>query len=207
MRSEAHQLLGYDETHQLLQSLWKTHPHLVDALVPGTLSMVQVWQVFRAVLETRMTLYRLLLIVESLLEQSQTTQNRKDLVDSVHQALAHSLLQFMVGTRENEIAVIEFDDELREVLLLNSTEEIDRFIETDFAVRFRRSVLEAEKNTQANWPTVNRLFLVKPDIRFWVSRVMSRFSEDLHVFSPWEIPKHYLIQSIQLIRLRDIFPG
>lgn len=204
MKENGYQLLGYDATHQLMEGLWQTHPQLVDALVPGRLSLVQVWEVLRGLLEQRLTLKRMLLITETMLKQAQSSQKLDELVNAVHQALAHSQLEFLTGWREEQIPVIGFDNELCRAIFVHSYDDIDDFVESDFGVRFCKIVVEVEKLTQKRWPAVNRIFLVPSKIRYWTARVMARISENYHVYSPPEIPKDREANQIGVVKLVDI---
>jgi flagellar biosynthesis protein FlhA len=97
----ASELLTRDATWQLVDELKKNSPTVVDELIPNQMSLGQVQQVLSALVFEGVTLRPLNLILEALSDFSQTTTDRRELVENVRQRLARQISHGLRNERKN----------------------------------------------------------------------------------------------------------
>src|SRR5262245_45730134 len=96
----AHELFGHEEAEQLLKTLAKTSPKLVDELVPKMLPLATVMRVMQDLLAERVPIRNVRAIVEALAEAGPRTQDTQTLIAQVRIALGRQIVQDIVGLAE-----------------------------------------------------------------------------------------------------------
>ncbi|MCG8007026.1 MAG: flagellar biosynthesis protein FlhA, partial [Candidatus Thiodiazotropha lotti] len=136
LQSQANELLGHEETQQLLDMLARTTPKLVEDLVPKTLSLSVVTKILQNLLSEHVPIRDFRTIAETLAEQSTRTQDPGALTASVRVALSRGIVQKLIGTTD-EIPVAVLDPGLEQLLqrTLQSSEEGQAGFEPGLAER------------------------------------------------------------------------
>ncbi|MCG7923715.1 MAG: flagellar biosynthesis protein FlhA, partial [Candidatus Thiodiazotropha lotti] len=136
LQSQANELLGHEETRQLLDMLARTTPKLVEDLVPKTLSLSVVTKILQNLLSEHVPIRDFRTIAETLAEQSTRTQDPGALTASVRVALSRGIVQKLIGTTD-EIPVAVLDPGLEQLLqrTLQSSEEGQAGFEPGLAER------------------------------------------------------------------------
>ncbi len=93
VRRHAHELLGRQETRQLLDTLKEDQPALVDELVPALLTLGDVERVLQGLLRERVPIRDLRTICEALADAARTIKEPLLLVEAARHALARTLSQ------------------------------------------------------------------------------------------------------------------
>ncbi|MCG7867063.1 MAG: flagellar biosynthesis protein FlhA, partial [Candidatus Thiodiazotropha taylori] len=124
LQSQANELLGHEETQQLLDMLARHTPKLVEDLVPKTLSLSVVTKILQNLLSEHVPIRDFRTIAETLAEQSTRTQDPGALTAAVRVALSRGIVQKLIGTTD-EIPVAVLDPGLEQLLqrTLQSSEE------------------------------------------------------------------------------------
>ncbi len=186
LQSQAHELLGYEETQQLLDRLGQTAPKLVEDLVPKTLPLGVVVRVMQELLAERVPVRNVRKIVETLAENAIRTQDPAALVAAVRIGLGRSIVQGIVDAGE-ELPVFTLDAAL-ERILHDSMQGAGEGpgLEPGLAERVQKAMSEAaERQEVAGEPAV---LLVAPALRPWLARLARHSVPRLHVLAYNEVP-------------------
>ena len=113
--SHGYELLGREEVQQLLDSVAKVAPKLVEGLVPDILPLGGVVKVLQSLLEDGIPIRDMRRIVETLADEGTRSQDPAILTSMVRVALGRSIIQQINGIAP-ELAVITLDPALEQLL-------------------------------------------------------------------------------------------
>src|SRR5690606_34790739 len=98
IRMNAHELLGRQETKQLIDHLRETYPILVEELTPSPLSIGEIQKVLAKLLQENVSIRNLPIIFETLADYSKLTSDPDILTEYVRQGLARQITsQYVSG--------------------------------------------------------------------------------------------------------------
>ena len=115
LQSHAHELLGREEVQQLLNSLAKTAPKLIEDLVPTALSLGVILKVLQNLLEERVSIRDIRTIAETLAGHASKSQDPAVLTAAARIALGRLIVQQINGMAQ-ELPVITLDPGLEQIL-------------------------------------------------------------------------------------------
>jgi len=192
IKTHAHELLGHEETQQLLERLATTAPKLVEELTPKTLPVSTICRVLQNLLDEQIPIRNIRKIAETLAEQGGTCQDPDALSAAVRVSLSRSIVQSVAGMR-SELPVLTLEPELERILNDSSKDGESLGLEPGIVERLHESLSEqAQKQEIAGEPAV---LLVAPNLRPWMSRMM-RGIRNLYVLAYNEIPDDKRIQMV-----------
>jgi len=189
------QLLGYEETQQLLDKLAVNSPKLVKELVPDGLSLGMVSKVLQGLLTEHIPLTDIRTIVETLAENAPKSKDGEFLISQVRIALARLITQKISGLNE-ELPIITLKPEL-EQLLQNTIQNSGAggvSFEPGMADKIQQSLTEFAIAQQAKQESA--VLVVQPAIRAVLARFVRNISSDFYVLSYQEIPDNKQIRII-----------
>ena len=193
----AHEILGHEETQNLLTNLAKTAPKLVEDLVPKVLSVGVVVKVLQGLLAERVPVRNLRSVLEALAEHSGRIQDPQALVAQVRIALSRQIVQDIVGISQ-ELPVITLDPGI-EQMLGNSvgTAGGSPGLEPGLAERLQGHLVEAARRQEvAGQPAV---LLVPPALRPILARFLRATVPQMHVLAWNEIPDSRRVRLVSTI--------
>ncbi|HIP52985.1 MAG TPA: flagellar biosynthesis protein FlhA [Chromatiales bacterium] len=198
IQQHAHELLGHDEVQQMLDTLSKTHPKLVEDLVPGTLSLSVLLKILRSLLEEHIAVRDIRTIAETLAEQAPRSQDPGVLTAAVRVALSRSIVQQLIGS-EKEIPVVVLDPTLEQILqkTLQATDEAQAGFEPGLAERLQQALLETVSRQEREG--LESILLVPAPIRAWMARFARHAVPGLSVLSYNEIPDNRQIKVVATV--------
>ncbi len=188
INDHAQELLGREETQQLLDYIAKDNPKLVEDLTPKQLSLSTIQKVLQNLLEERVHIRDMRTILEALSEQAGRSQDPDELTAAVRVALARAIIHEIFGGVQ-ELQVMALAPGLENILVqaLTSRGEGGIGLEPGLAERMVRETVEAaDRQTQAGRPVV---LLVPPTIRVLLSRFLRRSAPGLRVIAHNEVPE------------------
>lgn len=192
IKTHAHELLGHEETQQLLDRLASSAPKLVEELTPKTLPISTICRVLQNLLDEQIPIRNIRKIAETLAEQGTHSQDPDALSAAVRVSLARSIVQSVAGMR-SELPVLTLEPELEQILNDSSRDGESLGLEPGIVERLHETLSEqAEKQEIAGEPAV---LLVAPNLRPWMSRMM-RGIRNLYVLAYNEIPDDKRIQMV-----------
>ncbi len=195
LQENASALLGHEEVQQLLDSLAKSYPKLVENLVPKTVSMPIFVKVLQNLLQDGIPIRDMRSIAETLAEYAKDGADAEALTARVRISLRRMITHQINGVGE-ELDVITVDPELEQIWIqsLNSVAERGVGMEPGLAERFYRSLAETTQRQEASGkPPV---LLVNPLLRPWLSRIMRNTVPTLKVLSYNEISENNKLKVI-----------
>lgn len=191
----AFELLGFDETQQLLDKLKKTSPKLVDELIPDQLSLAALVKVLQSLLEEKVSIRDMRSIVEALSEKASQTKDPSQLVMHVRSTLGRSIIQDIVGMNA-ELKVITLEPSL-EQLLLQATQgapDGQLAIEPGLAERLHGTLKEESQKVEMDGQSP--VLLVAPQIRAQLARLFKFSLPGLHILAYSEVPENRQISVV-----------
>ncbi len=198
INEHAPELLGREETQQLLDHVAKQHPKLVEDLTPKALPVGTIQKVLQNLLEEQVHIRDMRSILECLAEHVAKTQDADDLTAAVRTALGRAIIHETFGGAQ-ELPVMALEPNLEHILMqaLASRSEAGVGLEPGLAERLVRETVQAvERQEAAGMPAV---LLSPPAIRPVLARFLRRSAPGLHVLSHSEVPDGKSIRIVSLI--------
>ncbi len=183
----APELLGREETQQLLDHFAKQVPKLVEELTPKTLPLGTVQKVLQNLLEEGVHIRDLRTILETLAEHGSRTQDADELTSAVRVALGRAIIHDIYGAAQ-ELQVIALEPGLEQILMqaVSSRGEAGAGLEPGLAETMVKDTQRAvQRQMEAGLPAV---LLVPPLLRPMLARFLRRAAPDLKVISHAEVP-------------------
>ena len=189
------QLLGYEETQQLLDKLATSSPKLVKELVPDGLSLGMVSKVLQGLLIEHIPLTDIRTIVETLAENAPKSKDTEFLISQVRISLSRLITQKISGLNE-ELPIITLKPELEQLLqnTIQSSGTGGVSFEPGMADKIQQSLIQFAAQQQAKQES--SVLVVQPVIRSVLARFVRTISNDFHVLSYQEIPDNKQIRII-----------
>ncbi|MEW5787349.1 MAG: flagellar biosynthesis protein FlhA [Pseudomonadota bacterium] len=198
INEHAPELLGREETQQLLDHVAKQYPKLVEDLVPKQLPVTTVQKVLRQLLEEGVHVRDMRTILESMAEIAGKNQDPDELTATVRTALGRAIIQETFGGAQ-ELQVMALEPNLEHILLqaLAARGDAGAGLEPGLAERLVRETVQAvEQQENAGQPAV---LLSPPAIRPVLARFLRRSAPALKVLSHAEVPDGKTIRIVSLI--------
>jgi flagellar biosynthesis protein FlhA len=198
IKSQAYELLGRQETKGLLDNVSKTHPKVVEDLVPKAWSIGEVQKVMQNLLKERVSIRDAVTILETLADFGAYTKNIAALTEYCRQALGRSICK-PYQTDEGDLPVFTISPELEKNIadgVVHSDQGSYLAMEPrqakDLMTRFRRTV---ETSGSASSPVV----LCSPTVRMYVRQLLERFLPNVAILSHSEIPPSIRVLSLGMV--------
>ncbi len=200
IQTHAHELFGHEEAEQLLKTLSKTAPKLVEELVPKVLPLATIVRVMQGLLAERVPIRNVRAIVEALAEAGPRTQDTQMLIAQVRVALGRQIVQDIVGLAE-ELPVITLEPDLERLLSNGLTNSgASPGLEPGLAERLQRGLQEAaQRQERGGEPAV---LLTPPALRAALARFFRVSVPGLHVLAWNELPDNRKVRMVTAVGSR-----
>lgn len=185
VRERASELLGHDEVQQLLASVGKVTPKLVEDLTPKLLPLSVVVRVLQSLLMENVPLRQMRQIVESLLEHGAHTQDPAALTAAVRTTLGRFIVQELNGFKP-ELPVYTLAPALERVLQ-ESVNGAGAALEPGLAERLHQNLSDCV--TQQEGRGEPAVLLVPAGIRATIARLVRHSVPALSVLAYSEVPE------------------
>ena len=199
IKRHAHELLGRQEAQNLLDTLKKGYPKLVEELVPSLLSLGGVMRVLQNLLREQVSIRDMRTILEALADYAPMTQDADTLTEYVRQSLGRA-----ISTRLSSdgllLPVLTFNREVEEVLqeaTVSSGQGSYFALDPSTARTILGSLSEQLQQFAGGQPVL----LCQPTIRPHVKRLTERYLPNLVVLSHNEIAPNLKVKSIGTVSL------
>ncbi len=184
MRSNCDELLGRQEVQKLLDRLAKTHPKVVEELVPGTLSLGVIQKVLQNLLRERVSIRDLLTVMETLADYGSYSKDPDVLTEYVRQRLGRALSKSL-ETSDHKILVYSLDPFIEDLIK-------DSLQKTEYGVYLAMAPETAEEIVQALKAAVDKSMsqnlqpavVCSPAVRRHLRRLIERHLPNLWVCRP-----------------------
>ena len=201
LRENASELLGRDETQQLLDKLSKKTPKLVEDLVPGKLPLGTVTKVLQNLLNESVVIKDMRTIIETLSDECGKTQDPEVLTSMVRPKLGRMIIQNIVDA-DSTLEVMTLEPELEQIIhnvIQQSQGSQEVMLEPGLSEALFKALKEnTQEIEELGKPAV---LVVSPSVRPWLSRTVKHRTPDLTVLSYVEIPEDQAVKVIKTIEL------
>jgi len=203
LRSNSSDLLGHDETREILDKVATRSPKLIEDLIPDKLSVTTVMQVLKNILFESISIRDIHTILGTLLTESGKTQNPDELTELVRPRLGHLMLQEIIELGDT-LNVITLDPKLEQMLISSITQSAkigEVVIEPNLAEGLLDSVKKEKEDAEnQGHPAV---IVVAPPIRPWLARMIKQRFSETTILSYTEIPEDQKIKVFARIGVTD----
>lgn len=115
IKNHAHEVIGRQDVQNLLDHIKKTHPSVVEELVPGLLTVGELQKVLGGLLRERVSIRDLVTILETIGDNARNTKDPDMLIEYVRQALARNIVKQYVDS-SGTLHVITLDPSVEQVI-------------------------------------------------------------------------------------------
>lgn len=201
IRTHAHELLGRQDASALIENFKKTHPKVVEDLIPENLSLGGVVKVLQNLLKEQVSIRDLLTIFETLADEAGRTKDLDLLTEATRKQLSRSITSKYIS-ETGEVNVMTFDPKLEELVsssLLQTEQGVQLVMDPQSASRMISNIADQiERHPEiAGQP----ILLTSPTIRRHIFKLVSRFIPQLIVLSHSEVATDAQVQSVATVNL------
>lgn len=199
LRNNAPELLGHDETQQLLDKVAAKSPKLVEDLVPAKLPLATVTKVLQNILDDGVSVRDMRTIIEVLSTESAQTQNSDELTAAIRPRLGRMIMQGLIDVNDS-LPVMTLNPSLEQILhniIQQSSNPHNLVIEPKLAEGlFQALTTNSQDVENQGHPAV---LVVSPAIRPWLAKIIKHRISDLTVLSYGEIPEDQAVNVVATI--------
>ncbi|NMC62089.1 MAG: flagellar biosynthesis protein FlhA [SAR324 cluster bacterium] len=199
IRSNMHELLGRQETQQLIDAVMKDNPKVVEELIPGLLTLGQVQQVLQHLLREQVSIRDLKTVLETLADWAPTVKNVEQLAEFCRKRLARTITEKFL-TNEGILPLTSLTPNLERSLseaVQHSDEGSYLALEPSQAQMLITRLNSASERFAELGQTP--LILAPSHLRAALSRFVDRFVPGYAVISHNEIAPSTRVQSLGVI--------
>lgn len=198
IRSKAESLLGREELGKLLDSMKRTHPKVIEELVPELLSIGQVLRVCKNLLSEGIPIRDLATVLETLTDQATRTKDPDLLTEAVRESLATTITQ--VFSQEGKLKVLVLDPEIDEEIsksLVKTDDGVQITMEPKRALAMINSLQnECDRLAQEG---IQPVVLTSPSIRMYFRKLIERQVQNCAVISHSEVSSLSELESMGVV--------
>jgi flagellar biosynthesis protein FlhA len=200
IRKFAHEIVGREETTQLINHVKESQPSLIEELIPNILSVGDVQKVLQKLLKENVSIRSLTSIFEALADYSVYTKNPDILTEYVRQALARQLTSQYV--RNGVVHAIQVGAGIEKKLAesIQRTEQGDILtIDPESSNQMIHSF--TQKIEQMGQLGIHPIILTSAGIRMYVRQILERSFSDIPILSYNELETNVEVQSVGVVNL------
>ncbi|WP_066400888.1 flagellar biosynthesis protein FlhA [Neobacillus mesonae] len=200
IRKHAHEILGREETSQLINHVKETHPSLMEELIPNVLSVGDIQKVLQKLLKENVSIRNLSTIFEALADYSVYTKNPDILTEYVRQALARQLTSQFV--RNGVVHAIQVGAGIEKKLAesIQRTEHGD-ILTIDPESSNQLILTFTQKIEQMAQLGIRPIILTSSGIRMYVRQLVERSLADVPILSYNELEPNVEVKSVGVVNL------
>ncbi|WP_066053310.1 flagellar biosynthesis protein FlhA [Robertmurraya korlensis] len=201
IKNNAHELLGRQETKQLIDHLKESYPILVEEVTPNPLTVGEIQKVLGKLLRESVSVRNLPIIFETLADFGKVTTDTDLLAEYVRQALARQITnQYRAGGQT--IRVVTVSGKIEKVIVDNIQQtEHGNYLALDPAVS--QSILEslATQVEQLSIMEQTPIVLCSPAVRMYVRQLTERYFPQIPILSYNELEANVEVQSVGVVNI------
>lgn len=199
MRRHAYELVGRQETQQLVDHLKEQYPALVDAVIPDPLTVGDVQKVLVNLLKENLSIRNLPIIFETLADYGQMTKETSLLTEYVRQALSRQITeQFTTPGETLKVLTLSPDLERKISDSVQKTEH-GNFLALDGTTTSQ--VLKNLSSSIEKWADLESdpVILCSPAVRMYTRQLTERYFPNIRILSYNELETNVEVQSIGVL--------
>ncbi len=195
IRKHAYELLSRQETVQLIESLKKTAPELVQESVPGVLSYSVLQKILVSLLKENIPIKDLESIVEAAADSAPSSGDIHAVIENVRSALSRTITRKFC--REGQMSVITLDADLERMMVENLVRG-ESGVQISLKPDVVQNMITQLGNEMKKFSELSRepVLLTSQVLRFYVYQLLEPIYPDLNVLSFQEVTNNIQIQVI-----------
>lgn len=201
IRSYAHELFGRQEASSLIDNFKKTHPKVIEELIPDQLPLGSVVRVLQNLLKEQVSIRDLLTIFETLSDEAVTTKDTDMLTEAVRRRLSRSITE-KYSDDEASMNVMTLSGDIEAEItqsLLHTEQGIQLAMDPS---RAQDIVLRVSDMIQSQPDIAGQpILLTSPTVRPHIYKLLSRFIPQLSVLSHSEIASNAKVSSVGVVEV------
>jgi len=197
IKSYAHELLTRQEVQNILDSVSRQYPKLVEELTPSILPLGSIQKVLKNLLKERVSIRDSLTILETLADYGINIKDPDLLTEYVRTAISASIVKPYLT--DNTLRVLITDQDIEEII--KKSMEDNAFLTPEIM----QKILTCIKDTINATPTLpHPIILCSPDIRMFLKKLTQQSMPQLVVLSTNEIPPNVKIKIERRMSLKHV---
>ncbi|PLT34197.1 flagellar biosynthesis protein FlhA [Bacillus sp. V5-8f] len=201
IKANAHELLGRQETKQLIDHLRESAPILVDEVTPNPLTIGEVQKVLAKLLKEKVSIRNLPVIFETLADYGRLSTDTDLLTEYVRQNLARQITNGLTVSNES-LKVITLSGKV-EKLIADAVQQTEHGNYLSLDPGDSQSILEsmAAKLEELALMEQTPVVLCSPAVRMYVRQLTERYFPQVPILSYNELESNVEVQSIGVVNV------
>jgi flagellar biosynthesis protein FlhA len=201
IKKYAFNLLGRQETKQLIDHLKESYPILVEEVTPDPLSIGDVQKVLAKLLREQVSIRNLPIIFETLADFGKMTNDTELLGEYVRQSLSQQITK-QYANEQNMIKVISISGQV-EKLFADHIQQTEHGSYLALDPESQQKIVQAihQQIENASLQEVTPILLCSPAIRMYCKQLIERFLPHVVVLSYNELEADVEVQSVGVVNI------
>ncbi|GGC90225.1 flagellar biosynthesis protein FlhA [Thalassobacillus devorans] len=200
IKKHAHQLLGRQETQQLIDHLKNTYPILVEEVTPEPLGVGDIQKVLAKLLRENVSVKNLPVIFETLADFGKMTNDTELLGEYARQGLSQQITEQFSNGRSMKVLTVSGKVEKLLADHIQQTEHGSYLtLDPDTQQTIIQSV--AEQAEQLSLQEETAVVLCSPAVRMYLKQLLDRYLPQVHVLSYNELEPTIEVQSVGVVNV------
>lgn len=201
IKGNAHELLGRQETKQLIDHLRETAPILVDEVTPSPLSIGEVQKVLSKLLKEKVSIRNLPIIFETLADYGKITSDADLLNEYVRQNLARQITNAL-SVGNDSLKVVTLSGRV-EKIIADAVQQTEHGNYLSLDPNDSQLILEsiASKLEELTLMEQSPIVLCSPAVRMYVRQMTERYFPQVPILSYNELEANVEVQSVGVVNV------
>ncbi len=201
IKNKAYELLGRQETKQLIDHLQESYPILVEEVTPNPLSVGEVQKVLAKLLKENVSIRNLPIIFETLADFAKMSSDTELLAEYVRQALARQITNQYVQDGST-LKVLTLSGKI-EKMVADGIQQTDHGNYLSLDPQQSQQILEAiaSQIEQLSLMEESAIILCSPAIRMYVRQLTERYFPQVPILSYNELEADVEVQSLGVVNV------
>lgn len=201
IKANAYDLLGRQETKQLIDHIKESYPILIEEVTPNPLSVGEVQKVLAKLLKENVSIRNLPIIFETLADFGKVTSDTDILTEYVRQALARQITNQYSG-RSDVLKVVTLSGKV-EKLIADGIQQTEHGNYLSIDPSHSQTILEtiAVQVEQLSLMEQTPILLCSPAVRMYVRQLTERYFPQVPILSYNELESSVEVQSVGVVNI------
>ncbi|MED3880293.1 flagellar biosynthesis protein FlhA [Priestia megaterium] len=199
IKSYAHELIGRQETKQLIDHTKETYPILIEEVTPNPLSVGDIQRVLAKLLKESVSIRNLPVIFEVLADYGKMTSDTDLLTEYVRQGLARQITsQYTV--QESLLRVLTLSGKV-EKMMAEAVQQTEHGNYLSLDPNVSQAIVEsiAKQTETLSFQEQSLIVLCSPAVRMYVRQITERYFPHMAVLSYNELEANVEVQSVGVV--------
>lgn len=201
IKQHAHELLGRQETKQLIDHLKESYPILVEEVTPSPLNIGDIQKVLAKLLREKVSIRNLPIIFETLADYGKMSSDTELLAEYVRQALAKQITSQYVD-QDQLLKVVTLSGRV-EKLIAEGVQQTEHGNYLSLSPDVSQQIIEsvAKEVEMLALQQQTPILLCSPAVRMYVRQLTDRYFPQVPVLSYNELEANVEVQSIGVVNV------